>query len=346
MQLCIVPTADSRGVRMITYAGDSAALEERVVADGTPQQLRDASCTGERTTDWSDRGQRLLYVSRLSCTGQPETRVAGLTTMVTADQWLDVQVATAGDGRQRVRTVRYWRSSGAPPAPIAAEIGALPAASGRVAVRPVAVADVIGVSASFPAAGVEAWLAESGARVPVDRRALLLLAAAKVEEPVIDLMVALAFPKQFEVRAGGSGSSSSVGSVFFDEPWLGADLSPTFSGSGYGLYPSPFWFGWTYDLYNPYPAFNVAASGGAAADSPTHGQAVRGQGYTRVQPRETVRPPSQGGAGSTSSGAGADSSGGGAGSSGGGSGGSNSGASPAGYSGGGGMTTGLTAVPR
>src|SRR5206468_1437754 len=73
---------------------------------------------------------------------------------------------------------------------------------------------VIEASRDVAPGAVEAWLAESGARLPVDRRTLVRLDDGHVHPRVIDLLIAEAYPKKFVVRGGGSRSSSSLGSVF------------------------------------------------------------------------------------------------------------------------------------
>jgi hypothetical protein len=341
-QLCLVPGDDSRGVRMITFAGDREVLTETLVADGTPQAMTHDNCTGERVSRWAQGGSRLFFTSTLNCANEAAVRTAGLSAFVTPDQWIDIQVASVG-GREQVRTRRFWRSSGMPPAPIADVVRQI------VPVRPVmtgiAVDDVIEAGAAVPAAAVEAWLAESGSRVPVDRAGLLRLADAHVAENVIDLMVALAYPKKFEVRRS---EPSSGGSIFWGGPMLDGFYPGEFGALAdlYGFGFSPFGIGYflgANGYYQPGGFYYVPnAGGGGGAEDTTHGQVVNGQGYTRVQPREAYRGTASAQDGSTqsSSGAGAAASGGsGAGS-------SSSGASPSGYSGGGGSSTGLTAVPR
>jgi hypothetical protein len=349
IQRCVVPGARDGEARFITFSGDSQVVEETMIPDGVPQPMDEKNCTGDQTARWSKTGVRFFYRSTSTCAGGPPVATSGISTLVTADQWLDVQSALAG-GREQARVIRYWRSTSAPPAPIADQIRAFHAAPS--AVPPVTVDAIVEASNEASVGPVEAWLAESAAHMPIDRRTLVRLGDAHVNPRVIDLLVAQAFPKKFEVRAGGSSSSSSVGSLFFDDQWFGASLAPDFYGVGYGVFGTPFYFGWGQG-YRPYDfvgTINQTGSGGSAAVPESHGRVVNGQGYTQVQPREPVatvnRANAQSGGG-TYGGAGTDSSGSGSGSSSGsGGGGSDSGVSPAGYSGGGGTSTGLTAVPR
>ena len=345
-QLCVVPAPDGRGVRRLTFADNREILAETMVADGSRQPVSETGCSGSRTSHWAMTGPRLFSSSTLNCTGEPELRIAGISALVASDRWVEVHVSDTG-GREQVRTRRYWRSSGAPPAPIADVVRGLTTA--RVPRSSLSADDVIEASREVAAIGVEAWLVESGVRVPIGRRTLVRLSDAKVGNNVIDLLVALAFPRKFEVRRTGIGSG---GSNLFSGSWLDGygpaewgDLADIY-GFGFGSFGVPYYLGYN-GYYQPGSYHDVAGSGGGggASDNATHGQVVNGQGYTRVQPREPYRgtAAAQGGGSSTASSAGADSGGGGSGSGGGA---SSGGASPSGYSGGGGTSTGLTAVPR
>ena len=212
----------------------------------------------------------------------------------------------------------------------------------HAALTPIGAADVIEASAAMPTSGVEAWLADSGARVVVDRRALLRLSEARISVRVIDLMVALAYPTRFEVHRATMAGSSGVWSGVMLQPLHGGDDLADLYGFGFGALGMPFFFdttwyndpGWIYDV--------PGSGGGEAVEAQPHGRVVNGQGYTQVEPREPyraggARPGSSQAATSGGDGAGGSSSSGDSGS---------SSASPAGYSGGGGTSTGLTAVPR
>lgn len=341
--LCVVP--DGAGVRMVTFTGEREVLSETIVADGTTQAMQEQGCSGERVTRWASSGTRLFSASTLACAGQPAVKTTGLSALLSTDQWLDVQVANAG-GREQVRTRRFWRSPAPAPASVAEAL------RGTVSTRPLiasaTVDDVIEASRNVAAVGVEAWLAESRAQVPLDRRALVRLSDGQVAPQVIDLMVALAYPQKFEVRrnSGGGGSwSSGWLDDFYPGEW--GYLADVY-GYGFGSFGMPYFIG--ANGYFNYPGgfqFVPVGGGGGSSDDASHGQVVNGQGYTRVQPREAVRsaPLYQGGNSQASSGAG-DGSGGSTDSGAGSSGSGVSAASPGGYSGGGGTSTGLTAVPR
>lgn len=344
-QMCVVPTLDGHGVRRLTFADDREVLAETIVADGSRQLVSEKGCAGSRTSHWAMTGPRLFQSSTLTCSGEPELRISGISALVSSGRWVEIHVSNTG-GLEQVRTRRYWRSSAAPPTPIADIVRGLTTA--RSPRSSLSADDVMEASREVPAIGVEAWLVESGVRVPIDRRTLVRLSDAKVGNNVIDLMVALAFPQKFEVRRTGMGSgggnlfSGSVLDGYGPDGW--GYLADVY-GFGFGSFGVPYYLGYN-GYYQPGGYDEVVGSGGSdGASDATHGQVVNGQGYTRVQPREPYRgtAAAQSGGSHAASSGGADNGSGGGGSS---AGASSSGASPSGYSGGDGASTGLTAVPR
>lgn len=348
--VCVLPTSDGRGVTLRSFEGDRELLSETVLPGGAPQRLSEKNCSGERTTQWASRGARFYSNATLTCEGQPATKTSGISALVRPDLWLDVQVSGAKGGEQ-VRTRRLLRSGGTPPAPVAEQVRAL--RPSRIAPEPVTPGDVIEAATHVNATTVEAWLAESGGRAAVDRRGLIQLADAKVQERVIDLLVAMAYPQKFQVRRNSSGSGG--GGVFGGE-WMDDGIYPggwsylsDIYGYGFGSFGLPFMYGGFGSTYY-YPGSatyfipNVGGGGGAAADT-DHGQVVNGQGYTRVQPRVAYQGTASASGGTSSRGSSSDG-GSYSGQSSSGSSGGSSGASPGGYSGGGGSSTGQTAVPR
>jgi hypothetical protein len=204
--------------------------------------------------------------------------------------------------------------------------------------------DVIEANASVSHRAVEVWLAESKAQVPVNRRMLLALHGANVPPSLIDLMVARAYPKRFEVKRSGSGGSfGSFGSFSEDALWASPyDLM----FDPYAFYYSPFGSYRQYvdpSLYLLGGYVTVPAGGGnSAAQESGNARVVNGSGYTRVEPRQppVVAGRNSGDSRTDSSDSGSYSHSSGSSDSGGGS------ASPAGYSSGGGGGGGQTAVPR
>ena len=118
--------------------------------------------------------------------------------MVSPDQWLDIQTIKTNDRGEQTRVQRFWRSDSQPPASVAAALAGHPIA--RIKMAAPTVDDVIDAHNVVGASVIEAWLSEAAVRLPVARPELLRLSNAHVDGRVIDLMVAMAYPKKFEVR--------------------------------------------------------------------------------------------------------------------------------------------------
>ena len=57
---CVVPGPDARSARMLTLAGDRVLVDEVVAANGQPETMTDAGCTGERVGRWAHAGPRVF----------------------------------------------------------------------------------------------------------------------------------------------------------------------------------------------------------------------------------------------------------------------------------------------
>jgi hypothetical protein len=335
IQVCIVPTADGGGARMLTFAGDQRILDDTILADGSTQTLNEVGCRGSSRSRWAKNAARLFRTTELTCDGKAPQRTSGISTLEESGRWLDVQVVVVGMGDQ-VRARHYVRSSETPPAEIADQVRRLPDGATRAS-SSVTADDVIEANAIVSHRAVEVWLSESNAQVPVNRRTLLALHGANVPAPVIDLMVARAYPKRFEVRRSGSGGS--FGSFFDDIAWA-SPFDLLFDP--YAFYYSPFGSYRQFvdpALYSIGGYVIVPAENNGVAQQSGNGRVVNGSGYTRVEPRQPAvvvgrtTGDSYDSGGSSSSGVSSPSSDGGS-------------ASPAGYSSGGGGGGGQTAVPR
>lgn len=338
IQVCVLPTSDGAGVSMMTFAGNQRILNEPVRADGSPQLVDEGECAGSIRHTWSRDGARVFRVTELRCEGKTLQRTSGLSTMSAQNEWLDLQVALV-DGRESVRTRRYVRALGAPPAAIEEDVRRLGPA--RISVlKTVTVDDVLEANAMVSSRAVEAWLAEADVRVPINKRALLRLEEADIARAVIDLMVARAYPKHFEIHR--RGSSSSFGSLSgFDDFGIWSDPLG-FSYDPYAFYYSPFgpYYGGLNQYSLPYAGYVTIPEPGEASSASGRGKVVNGSGYTQVEPRQP--PPS---ARRSSADSGSDTTGSSGASSSSSSDGGGGSASPGGYSSGG-SGGGQTAVPR
>lgn len=341
--VCVVP-AGANSARMMTMAGEQSVIDETFVADGVRRPVVEPGCRGTRTSDWSRRG-RLLSAADLACEGQPARNVSGLSFIALGGDWVDIQAVTTG-GREIVRVRRYRRTGELPPdaSLLAPQVTARAAQSLDAArLTPFILDDVIEVSGKVSSGALEAAIVETQAIFPLNSRTLIALDDAGVAANVIDLMVAQTFPKQFQVKRRGGGSSSGswagYGGVGWD--WFGFDpYYSYYAPVGYGYWNR---FGDYY--YGPgQGVIIVPGDGGSAAPSGEHGRVINGGGYTQVSPRDPVV---TGNAGTRGRSTGDGVSGASGGSSSGGFSGDSGGVSSGGYSsGGGGGDSGRSAVPR
>ena len=338
--VCVVP-AGTVGARMMTLAGDQVIVEETVVPDGTNRDVVERDCRGTRRAEWSRDGERLFSSAELTCDSEPKRTVSGISLITPDAEWIDVQVVTVS-GRESVRVRRYRRS--ADRIPDAAEVSSEVVTRAARAPRGSSLStdDVIEASGKVSSKALEAALLETKSTFHLDSRSLVAMDDAHVAGSVIDLMVALSYPRHFEVkRSSGGGGSFAPWPGFSNWDWYGFD--PLFS---YYTYYSPF----NYRYYDPFGYYYYGSGGGVLIETPSpgveqgpHGRVVNGGGYTQIAPRSPDAPanarsssPGDSSSSSGSSNAGGSSDGGGS-------------VSSGGYSsggGGGGGDSGHVAVPR
>ncbi len=326
--VCIAPGAQPEAVVQSTVVIDQPVLETTVVADGIERPISEPKCNGTQRTEWSRSGQRLFSFAQLACDGQAPRQISTLSLLATGPTWLDIQMVDIG-GRQSVRVRRYE------PASDRVAAGGRPPrrGGGWLLASFWTLEDVKEASGKVAPAVLEAALVETDSKFPLNGKRLIELSDAGVPEQVIDLMVALTYPKRFVVERGSSSWGPSGG---FSSPWGWDDafamlsLYAPFSYRYWGYYDPYYNPGWGWVIVTPTPP------GGGATPTPTEARVVDGRGYTRVHPRQPEPTP----LGRGPSGAMGDGGSSGTSSSG------SSGVSSSGYSGGGSSDTGRTAVPR
>ncbi|MDO8681694.1 MAG: hypothetical protein Q7R30_24555 [Acidobacteriota bacterium] len=373
-RVCITPD-DKQGVKLQTLVGTQRGLDEVIVPDGVARPISDPECKGTERSEWSNDGLRVFRVTDVMCGKDPARKVSSVTFLTKGPAWVNVQLVEGGPTKS-VRVQRYRRAldqnladGSRAPMPSARMLAEAPPATAT----DWNVNDVIEASAKLPADAVQAAISEDSGSYDLNRRNLVAMDDAGVPEPVIDLMVALTYPKRFVVQRAGAGSYApsgiSMGGGWYDpfmSPLAFSSMSDCYSPySGYRSYYSPcgsFYapYGYGYNSYynnnygNFYPGYSTYGGGWVALDPnavsatpSTEGRVVNGRGYTQVRPREAEPSPIR--SGNVGNGAAHDN-GGGSSSSGGGT----SGASSQGYSSGssgGSSSSGSdsgarTAVPR
>lgn len=327
--VCVTPAANT-GATMTTLVNDLPVLTETVVADGSRQTLTEPDCQGWHRAEWSNLGARLFAEAEITCANQPARSVSGLTMMMAGPSWLDVQVI-ANEGRKSLRVRRYRRAASQKHAGIPLS-GPRQASAMPLGLR-LSIPDVIEANGKVVPEALQAALVEVKRGFDLNRKRLLELDEAGVPDSIVDLMVALSFPKRFVVERNTSGGGGYWGTSGFDSMWPYYS-DPFFYTSYYAPFGYRYW-GYYDPFYFQGPGFVVVDPNATPTQASGDGRVVDGRGYTRVRRSEPEGVNGRANGGETSS-AGSDS---------GSSGSSSGGVSSSGYSGGGGGGE-RTAQPR
>jgi hypothetical protein len=267
--VCLAP--EGSGVRLQTFSGEEAFLEESLISDGQKREIERGKCRGWQQLDWSKDASILFTRSELLCEENRTRSVTGVSMLLDGSSWVEISSMESAAGSavliRRFRAASDEVSRLRIPAMTEDQARAAVEARFKVASKPLAIEDVIEMASRVAPEVVEASLLERGGRIPVDSQALVLLSDSSVPPGVIDLLVALAFPEEFAVeRTSGGGSWGYPGyDPFFD------------SAFAYPYYFAPFGYYYWYAPWNPiYPVPPVESPGA------TVGRAVEGRGYTRV----------------------------------------------------------------
>ena len=336
--VCVVPAAGVSAVDLVTIVNGEVAARERIAATGARHETTSDACTGWQTAEWSSRGQRVFLRSEDACAGGTTRNGTGVIAMSGEGEWLYIQGITVGK-ETGLRVLRYREAFSDTPLPSDVEdalrVGVTSVSRARAAAGArLSVEDVVEASRHVDAAVLEAWLAERAERFTLDAKGLIALANAGVPTRVIDLMVALSYPKSFAINAAlrqgerraappdssDYGSAPATGFASSDPLCYTSYLMDPYASSycrdfGYRRY-SPFGFdGYGYGYYPGGYPITIVFSGTGGSGRP-HGRVVNGNGYARggdpdpaqATPRPTEpRWPSSGGTGSTGSASGSSS---------------------------------------
>ena len=313
-----VERAGENGVTLRTTIAGQPALEQTIIADGANHPVSDNECRGTQQAEWSADGRRLFARAELMCGNENPRTVSGLALIAADGTWLDIQSVKV-DGRESTRVRRYRR--------IADGLASIAHAGAALTLDAIKEAQ-----RKVSPAVLEAAIVETHTTFRLSSRDVIDLDDAGVPDRVIDVLIALSYPKKFVVER--AAATTPVLPPLFDYG------DPFYYGYG-GYYYSPFAYSYG-GYYYPYafsPAYIVVGDDGGTTTprASGSGRVIDGVGYTRVTTREA--PPVRANNGSVG-----DSSGGGGGSSSSSGGGST--VTSQGFSGGGSSDSGRTAQPR
>jgi len=324
--VCVTPSASGVGVDIASIVNGRIVAKERVDASGVRNTKTVDGCSGWESAKWSADARRVFTRSEFTCPGNLTRKESGIFAMSTAGEWLDVQGIDVMGSTSARATSFYEVLVELKPTDRADSVVVTPIDSPeRYALRtarmaaaaPVTAENVLDVVANVELPVAEAWLTELQQRFTLDGATLTRLADAGLPPRVIDLMVALSFPRTFAVgrrggdvermpRASSAGNASGSGfagmNALYDNlndcSRYGSRFGNRFGGYGnyYGLnYADSCYGAGAYGRgYSPYgnnfyygnqPIIIVTrpdpSNPGRAAGG---GRAVAGRGYTR-EPR-------------------------------------------------------------
>ena len=297
--LCVSPAAGASAVDLVTVVGGQVVSRERIAATGERLPSTRDGCTGWESAEWSAQGQRVYLRTEYACAGGVRRGATGLFAMLSRSEWLRVQGVTVS-GKTGIRVLRYREPAADATLPEGVAVGppadAWAVSDARLAAAaPVGIGDVVDATGHVDGTVVEAWLAERGEPFALDAKQLVQLADSKVPERVIDLMVALSYPRAFQRRVDSRAAlpMSGAGAAFpirmrdplcygpYPVNYLWSyDCSPFGYSYGLGGYDGQFYPG-------RYPVIIVLQSNGPPR---AHGRVVNGRGYTQDESPGVAQP--------------------------------------------------------
>ena len=299
-RMCISP--EGSGVRLQTIAGDRRGIDEVVIPDGAVRPIADADCKGSERAHFSKDGLRVFRTTEVTCSSEGPRSLKSVAFLGPGPTWTFVQHITGDKAGPHVRVQRYRRAFNQNLADGTKAVqpkGSLTVAAEQAAWS---VEDVVEASGILPAEALQAALVDARYGFDLTRKTLVQLDEAGVREDVIDLMVALTFPKRFVVeRAGGGGSAIGVTTGM---GWYDPFMSPMYAGAYGNCYSMYGYYGYRsyYNLcgyyypgyYAYYPYYNYGGwvpigptppdSSGPSGPAP-EGRVINGRGYTQIRER-------------------------------------------------------------
>jgi hypothetical protein len=323
--VCVMPVPGTPDVEIATVVDAQIVSRDTVAATGAHRAISRDGCEGWESAAWASEGQRVYLHSEVTCPGGLKRSTSGLMAMTHDGQWVDAQGVVL-HGEMAVHVVRYADAGlpGTVPAEIISALhgrGMAVSMAREAASAPVTLADVVEASHNLDPALIEAWLAADGQGFRLDAKKLVALSDSGVSDRVIDVMVALSYPKEFAVNPSSAADEFAPVAEARRAPAYGDSLRGGY-GRGYqqpwGFY-SPWGWDWvscspiSYSCYSPYgwgyyspfgySPYEYAPYGygyspwyggygwnygggtvvivGGGGQSASHGKLVKGRGYTQ-----------------------------------------------------------------
>ena len=289
--LCFVPSGAD--VEMLTIVDGEITHREGYFADGQPHPVVQDGCRGTESARFSEDGRRLYTASELTCENGTVRSSTGIISMPGPGEWLDVRALHANGGATAwSQWYNYADDSVLEDLGLPRRSEPLPLVlrgSEFFAAARLTIDDVIDASQNVDAKAVSGWLAQIRQEFDgLGAEELVRLDDAGVPAEVIDVIVAVSFPRHFALGDGRAladdyGSDRRARRVFMTP--LGYYYSPSAFGYGYGSrygygYPGyygygygSYWGGWG-SYYRP-----VAVDVNRAPSRSAGGRVIAGRGY-------------------------------------------------------------------
>lgn len=287
--------ADGTGLEISRQVSQGSEIREFIIPDGRRRAIQENDCSGSQSYRWVSKPGVIVGHSEVDCNKTGHLITDSLKMMLSAHEMREILAVTSDGGLQvAIRRLSFQ----APPSGSNEEVSVQePSLEGSRARAALAadwtLQDIIRLAEVTNPAVLQAALYEKNTQVYVTADVLRKLADAKVPAPVIDLLVARAYPDKFIVEREGqvfprATASPPAGSSWIPYPpgpiiysgavYLGC-YSPYF-GSACWTYYSPFW--WDYPIYFGYPDH-----GSPRASS--SGRLVARTGYIQVRRTDSGR---------------------------------------------------------
>jgi len=168
---CIIPTASSSAVDVVTIVNGEIDARTRIDADGHPHAIDRSGCHGAEVAVWSPTGRRVYRRDDLVCPAGVNGSATTLMAISPSGEWLNIEGVRAGAGS--LERLDRFHDVGLPatiPKDVRTAITRRQLASSTAraaAAAPITEADVLEANANVDAVVVRSWLAEAGAGVAV-----------------------------------------------------------------------------------------------------------------------------------------------------------------------------------
>lgn len=301
----IGPTVDGKGLKISRKVPQKADVQEALIPDGVRRPIKSNNCTGWQTSKWLPEAGLIVSSSEINCKESESYAISSLRMMVSADRMVDIlNIKASGQTRIAVRHLVFsndFPSTGESPNQLAM--------AARMSIStPWDLNKIIQLSKMIDVSSFQAALLERNSHIKLNPKSLKQMTAANVPKPVIDLLVAQAFPEKFVISKNGQVavsptiksegydiySSTAPSAIIYPASRYGGYYYPfgylgNYPGDLYWSYYSPFWYGYPIYFYNSGSSGNSGGSSGSGAESSTGGQLSVSRGYVQITPRDTGR---------------------------------------------------------